>query len=107
MDPSNRFNVVYAEIQRIVDKNRRKGDVYEKAAYEIYRDCDAVLAAFKTCERIVTTPIPYQYTHMVNLVLFFFVFSAPLIFTVTFKWITPIPSAILALGFYGRVPLSR
>ena len=38
---------------------------------------------------------------MVNLVLFCFVFSAPLIFTVTFKWLTPFPSAILALGFYG------
>jgi predicted membrane chloride channel (bestrophin family) len=98
--------VVVAEIQRIVEKNRRNGDIYEKAAFDIYRDCDAVLAAFKTCERIVTTPIPYQYTHMVNLVLFFFVFSAPLIFTVTFKWITPFPSAILALGFYGRGHLS-
>lgn len=103
MEPSNRFNVVVAEIQRIVEKNRRNGDVYEKAAFDIYRDCDLVLAAFKTCERIITTPIPYQYTHMVNLVLFFFVYSAPLIFTVTFKWITPFPSAILALGFFGGV----
>lgn len=103
VEPSNRFNVVVAEIQRIVEKNRRNGDVYEKAAFDIYRDCDLVLAAFKTCERIVTTPIPYQYTHMVNLVLFFFVYSAPLIFTVTFKWITPFPSAILALGFFGGV----
>jgi len=100
-DYSNRFNIVVTEIQRIVEKNRRNGDVYEKAAFDIYRDCDAVLAAYKTCERIVTTPIPYQYVHMVNLVLFFFVFSAPFIFTVTFKWITPFPSAILALGFYG------
>ena len=101
VDASNRFNVVMAEIHRIVEKLRRNGNIYEKAAFEVYRECDAVLAAYKTCERIITTPIPYQYTHMVNLVLFFFVFSAPLIFTVTFKWITPFPSAILALGFYG------
>lgn len=101
VDPANRFNVVVADIQRVVERNRRSGHLYEKAAYDVYRDCDLVLAAFKTCERIVTTPIPYQYTHMVNLVLFCFVFSAPLIFTVTFKWLTPFPSAILALGFYG------
>ena len=101
VDPANRFNVVVADIQRVVERNRRSGHMYEKAAHDVYRDCDLVLAAFKTCERIVTTPIPYQYTHMVNLVLFCFVFSAPLIFTVTFKWLTPFPSAILALGFYG------
>ena len=101
VDPANRFNVVVADIQRVVERNRRSGHMYEKAAHDVYRDCDLVLAAFKTCERIVTTPIPYQYTHVVNLVLFCFVFSAPLIFTVTFKWLTPFPSAILALGFYG------
>ena len=75
-----------AEIQRIVARNQREGDLYEKAAYDVYKECDRVLAAFKTCERIVTTPIPYQYVHMVNLVLFFFVFSAPLVFTVTFAY---------------------
>ena len=91
VDPANRFNVVVADIQRVVERNRRSGHMYEKAAHDVYRDCDLVLAAFKTCERIVTTPIPYQYTHMVNLVLFCFVFSAPLIFTVTFKWLTPFP----------------
>lgn len=103
----NRFNVCVAEIQRIVARNQREGDLYEKAAYDVYKECDRVLAAFKTCERIVTTPIPYQYVHMVNLVLFFFVFSAPLVFTVTFKRLTPLPSGILALGFYGIWEVGR
>jgi predicted membrane chloride channel (bestrophin family) len=101
VDHANRFNVVVAEMHVVVERCRRAGRVYEKAAFDVYADCDRVLAAYKTCERIVTTPIPYQYTHMVNLVLFFFVFSAPFIFTVTFEWLTPAPSAVLALGFYG------
>ena len=31
--------------------------------------------ALKSAERIVTTPIPYQYLHVLNLLLFFFVYS--------------------------------
>ena len=101
VDPLNRFNVAVADLHRAVEKRRESGALYEKAAHEMYRECDVVLAAYKTCERVVTTPIPYQYTHMVNLVLFCFVFSAPFVFSATFDWLTPLPSAVLALGFYG------
>ena len=101
VDPLNRFNVAVADLHRAVERRRETGALYEKAAHEMYRECDVVLAAYKTCERIVTTPIPYQYTHMVNLVLFCFVFSAPFVFSATFDWLTPLPSAVLALGFYG------
>jgi predicted membrane chloride channel (bestrophin family) len=101
VDRANRFNVVVADVQRLVERRRRAGDVYEKAAFDVYKSCDFVLAAYKSCERIISTPIPYQYVHMVNLVLFVFVFSAPFTFTATFKWLTPVPAAILALGFYG------
>jgi predicted membrane chloride channel (bestrophin family) len=101
VDPLNRFNVAVADLHRAVEKRRESGALYEKAAHEMYRECDVVLAAYKTCERVVTTPIPYQYTHMVNLVLFCFVFSAPFVFSATFDWLTPVPSAVLALGFYG------
>ena len=101
VDPLNRFNVAVADLHRAVERRRETGALYEKAAHEMYRECDVVLAAYKTCERVVTTPIPYQYTHMVNLVLFCFVFSAPFVFSATFDWLTPLPSAVLALGFYG------
>ena len=101
LDPLNRFNVAVADLHRAVERRRETGALYEKAAHEMYRECDVVLAAYKTCERVVTTPIPYQYMHMVNLVLFCFVFSAPFVFSATFDWLTPLPSAVLALGFYG------
>jgi hypothetical protein len=45
--------------------------------------------------------IPFRYLHMLQLILFFFVFSAPLVFTTTFHWIAFIPSVIVAVGFYG------
>jgi hypothetical protein len=39
----------------------------------------------------VTTPVPYQYLHMLNVLLFFFVYSVPFVFTANFKWVTPFP----------------
>ena len=57
LDPLNRFNVAVADLHRAVERRRETGALYEKAAHEMYRECDVVLAAYKTCERVVTTPI--------------------------------------------------
>jgi len=46
-------------------------------------------------ERIVSTKMPFQYLHMVNFLLFIFVYSAPFVFTTGFKWLSPIPSCIV------------
>lgn len=54
--------------------------------------------AFKVCEKVVTTPVPYQYLHMVNFILFIFVNTAPFALSVTFGWLTPLPAAVIALG---------
>ena len=66
-----------------------------------------MLNALKSAERIVTTPIPYQYLHMLNILLFFFVYSVPFVFTANFKWITPFPSCVVALAFYGVNEIGR
>ena len=47
------------------------------------------------------TPIPFQYIQMSNFVTFFFVYSAPFIFTVSYQYISFFPSCLLAMAFYG------
>ena len=49
VDSLNRFNVAVADLHRAVEKRRESGALYEKAAHEIYRECDVVLVAYKTC----------------------------------------------------------
>ena len=74
---------------------------------DAFRDLRVVLDALKSMERIVTTPIPHQYLHMLNVLLFFFVYSVPFVFTANFKWVTPFPSAVVALAFYGVNEIGR
>lgn len=107
IDFNNRANIVAAQIQRLVERQRRLGFIYEKSAFDIYKETEIALESFKTCEKIVTTPVPYQYLHMLNFVLFCYVFSAPFVFSASFKWITFFPSAVLALGFYGIAEIGR
>mmetsp|Transcript_3703 Transcript_3703/g.8885 ORF Transcript_3703/g.8885 Transcript_3703/m.8885 type:complete len:159 (+) Transcript_3703:489-965(+) len=83
------------------------GNIHKRATLDVFRDCRAVLAALKSAERIVTTPIPYQYLHVLNLLLFFFVYSVPFVFTANFKWITPFPACVVALAFYGVNEIGR
>ena len=52
-----------------------------------------MLASLKSCERVVTTPIPFQYLQMSNFVTFFFTYSAPFIFTVSYQYISFFPRA--------------
>ena len=101
LSPSNRHNWIAMRVQDIVETNRRLGFIGERAAFEVYQELESCLAAYKAMERIVSTPIPHTYTHMLQLILFFFVFSAPFVFTTTFHWIGFVPSVIVAVGFYG------
>jgi len=101
LSQSNRHNWIAMRIQNLVETNRRLGNIGERASFEIYQEIEACLAAYKAMERIVSTPIPFTYTHMLQLILFFFVFSAPFVFTTTFHWIAFVPSVIVAIGFYG------
>ena len=97
----NRPNMVVTRIQSIVEHHRRLGHICQRGAFDLYRECQRVLAALKTCERVVTTPIPFQYIQMCNFVTFFFTYSAPFIFTVSYQYISFFPSCLLAMAFYG------
>ena len=99
--PSNRCNWIAMRIKMITETHRRLGNISERAAFEIYQQLEICLSAYKSMERIVSTPIPFTYLHMLQFILFFFVFSAPFVFTTTFHWIGYVPSVIVAIGFYG------
>ena len=107
IDPNNRANMVVWRMQSIVEHHRRLGHVCERGAFDIYHDLEGCLEAFKHMERIVSTKMPFQYLHMVNFLLFIFVFSAPFVFTTGFKWLSPIPSCIVAISFYGVAEVAR
>ena len=107
LDAWNRPNACASKISAIVEHKRRVGCLGERAAMDAFRDLRVVLDALKSMERIVTTPIPYQYLHMLNVLLFFFVYSVPFVFTANFKWVTPFPSAVVALAFYGVNEIGR
>ena len=107
LEPFNRVNAVVQKILDIIEKKRRLGTVCERGAVDIYRDCASILAGIKTCERIISTPTPNKYRHMLTTLLFFFVYSAPFCFTATFDWLTPMPSALLAMAFYGVAEVAK
>ena len=107
LEPFNRANAVVQKILDIVEKRRRLGKMCERGTLDIYRDCSSILAGVKTCERITTTPTPNKYTHMLTTLLFFFVYSAPFCFTASFDWLTPMPSALLAMAFYGVAEVAK
>ena len=101
IDFNNRANMVVWKMQSIVEHHRRLGQISQRGAFDIYHDLEGCLEAYKHMERIVSTKMPFQYLHMVNFLLFIFVFSAPFVFTTGFKWLSPIPSCIVAISFYG------
>ena len=60
VEPNNRCNVVVASIQRIVERQRRLGNIYDKAAFEVYQECENVLAgdtAHRTAKHSTATVI--------------------------------------------------
>ena len=79
----------------------------ERGAFDIYHDLEACLEAHKHMERVVSTKMPFQYLHAVNFLLFVFVFGAPFVFTTGFKWLSPVPSCIVAVAFYGVAEVAR
>ena len=97
----NRPNVAATKMQVAVERLRRRGETCERGAFDLYRECERVLAALTSCERIVETPVPFQYVQMSHFVTFFFVYSAPFIFTTSYQYISFFPSCLLAMAFYG------
>ena len=70
----NRPNVAAIEMQLLVERLRRRELTCERGAFDLYRECERVLNALTCCERIVETPVPFQYVQMSHFVTFFFVY---------------------------------
>ena len=52
----SRPNVVVTRMQAIVERHRRRGVICERGAHDLYRECERVLNALKSCERVTETP---------------------------------------------------
>ena len=73
----------------------------ERFAAEAYRSLSSTLQAMQGLNRVATTPVPKQFRHLLQLLLFAFVFSTPFVLSVSYKWIASLPAMLIALGFYG------
>ena len=76
LEPWNRPNVCVSKITAIIEHHRTGRGTSANAPRcldVVPRLPSACWTRSKSAERIVTTPIPYQYLHMLNILLFFFV----------------------------------
>lgn len=85
----------------IIDSYMRTGALSERFAAEAYRSLSSTLQAVQGLNRVATTPVPKQFRHLLQLLLFAFVFSTPFVLSVSYKWIGSLPAMLIALGFYG------
>jgi len=85
----------------IIESYRRTGAISERFAAEAYRSLSSTLQAVQGLNRVATTPVPKQFRHLLQLLLFAFVFSTPFVLSVSYKWIASLPAMLIALGFYG------
>ena len=62
-----------------------------------------LLDSYKACARIVDTPIPFPYAHMLAFILFVFVYFSPFVYMLSNSnpLLGIIPSVLLVLAYYG------
>ena len=62
-----------------------------------------LLDSYKACARIVDTPIPFPYAHMLAFILFVFVYFSPFVYMLSNSnpLLGVIPSVLLVLAYYG------
>jgi predicted membrane chloride channel (bestrophin family) len=103
----SRASACVAELQRTVEFARKNALVSDEAAFDCYNHCENFLQSQTTILRVVDTPVPTLYRHIALTALFFYAFSAPFSFASTFGWLSPVPSAVLVLGFYGAAAVGE
>ena len=103
----SRASVCIAELQRTVEFARKNALMSDEAAFDCYNHCENFLQSQTTILRVVETPTPSVYRHIALTSLFFYAFSAPFSFASFFGWLSPVPSAVLVLGFYGAAAIGE
>lgn len=89
------------------DAMRQNEEISDRFSAEAYRRVCSSLKHVQGLIRVTTTPVPNHFHHLLRMSLFFYAFSAPFIFSVTYQWITSLPAMLIALGFYGVVETSK
>lgn len=92
---------VAMKITALFEKYRERGQISDRFATEAYRHVCCATQSIQGFMRVVTTPVPKHFRHLLQVLLFFFVFTTPFVFSVSYQYITPVPAMLVALGFYG------
>ena len=88
-------------INNIFNRNLQSGHVSERFASDAYRRVCSALQNVQGLLRIISTPVPKHFRHLLQLTLLFYVFTMPFVLSVRYRWLTAIPSTLVALAFYG------
>ena len=97
----SRASACITELQRTIELARKKLLIDDEAAFDCYDHYECFMQSQTTIFRVIDTPVPMLYWHIVLTALFFYAFSVPFSFSSAFGWLSPIPSAVFVLGFYG------
>lgn len=89
------------KINACIDKYRRSDEISERFGAEAYRRICSAMQCVQGLLRVTTTPVPKHFQHLMRLSLFFYVFTTPFVFSVTYQWITCVPVLLVVIGFYG------
>lgn len=88
-------------INNVFNRNLQSGHVSERFASDAYRRVCSALQNVQGLLRIISTPVPKHFRHLLQLTLLFYVFTMPFVLSVRYRWLTVIPSTLVALAFYG------
>ena len=100
-DPVGRLNFVATSLHAFVKNLRVKRFVCDRGAADLHRETRQALSAVVSCHRAAHTQTPRVLVHAINVIVFFFVFSSPLLFTASFKYAAFWPATLVSLCFYG------
>ena len=88
-------------LNAIFEEYGRSGAMTERFSAEAYRKVCNSLQAMQGLMRVVSTPVPNRFRHLLQVLLFFYVFTMPFVLSVSYQWITSVPVILVALAFYG------
>jgi putative membrane protein len=79
------------KINAVFEKHRADGRISDRFAAEAYRQVCCTLKCVQGFARVVTTPVPKQFAHLLQFLLFFFVFTTPFVFSVSYQYMLVLP----------------
>ena len=93
--------IVAAKLGAVLAKSNEQGRTADVDMMQMDRNIGGLVIAWASAMKIRTTPMPFPYVQMLNVLLVVFVYTVPIIIVHWFKWATPIVTMGVAMCFFG------